>query len=126
MKFKIPNKETIFFGITLACIALCIILQIIIMCTLSNVSSKEAYDYQEKEVICVSQGQTANFDNNAIYRLYECGGKVGVFDAQSDIIIDVLDIFVYSLPKSDREALKNGIDIYSFSELSKIIDDFST
>ena len=96
------------------------------MSILSKTSANETFDYIENTSECINQNQTTNFDNNAIYRLYECGGKIGVFDAKSEIIIDVLDIFVYSLPKKDRESLKSGIDIFSFSELSKIIDDFST
>lgn len=123
MKLKIPNKEVLFFGITLISTAICIILQIIIMC---KPNSKEEFKHTENEVICISESKHTDFDNNAIYRLYECGGKIGVFDAKSEIIIDVLDIFVYSLPRNDRESLKKGIDIYSFDELSKIIDDFST
>ena len=123
MKLKIPKQETLFFGIILTLTTICIILQIITMCKPKQV---EESDYEENEAICISTVKKADFDNNAIYRLYECGGKIGVFDAKSEIIIDVLDIFVYSLPKSDRELLKNGIDIYSFAELSKIIDDFST
>ena len=123
MKLKIPKQETLFFGIILTLTTICIILQIITMCKPKQV---EESDYEENEAICISTVKEVDFDNNAIYRLYECGGKIGVFDAKSEIIIDVLDIFVYSLPKSDRELLKNGIDIYSFAELSKIIDDFST
>ena len=61
-----------------------------------------------------------------MYRLYECGGKIGIYDADTEVIIDIIDIFVSTLPKSDREALKSGIDVYSFTELSEIIDDFST
>ena len=96
------------------------------MFILSKTNAKETFDYTENTSECINQNETTDFDNNAIYRLYECGGKIGVFDAKSEIIIDVLDIFVYSLPKKDRESLKSGIDIFSFSELSKIIDDFST
>ena len=127
MKLKIPNKESIFFGITVLGIAVCIVIQCVtlgIVCEiLSDTKESETSDYSTTSKIT---GSTQKISSGAMYRLYECGGKIGIYDADTEVIIDIIDIFVSTLPKSDREALKSGIDVYSFTELSEIIDDFST
>lgn len=63
---------------------------------------------------------------NALYKLQECGGKIGIYDAASGLLLDFVDILVETLPKQDRLALKRGITLYSFSELAAVIEDFST
>lgn len=63
---------------------------------------------------------------DAIYRLYECGGKIGIYDAKTEILIDIVDVYVSTLPAADRIALKKGIDIFAFSELADIIADFTS
>ncbi|MBQ4599224.1 MAG: hypothetical protein IJB19_04880 [Clostridia bacterium] len=63
---------------------------------------------------------------DAIYRLYECGGKIGIYDAKTEVLIDIIDVLVTTLPSADRLALKKGIEIYAFSDLAQIIEDFST
>ncbi|MBQ8837029.1 MAG: hypothetical protein IJ002_05945 [Clostridia bacterium] len=120
MKLKIPNKESIFFGAAAAGIAVCIVIQCVTLHSINRIVS----DVHEDEVVICNV--TPEISGGAIYRLYECGGKIGIYDAGTEVIIDIIDIFVSTLPKNDREALKKGIDIYSFTELSKIIDDFTT
>lgn len=127
MKLKIASKENIFFGITLFCIAVCIVLQCITLGSvykiLSDVHTDEVTEY---DTVNKSSPNTQKVASGAMYRLYECGGKIGIYDAETEVIIDIIDIFVSTLPKSDKAALSEGIDVYSFTELSKIIDDFST
>ena len=124
MKLRIPNKETLIFFSSIIIIVVCIIAQCI---SLSNTQKK--IEAHESEVAVYNTHETVTekpIINNAIYRLYECGGKIGIYDANSDVIIDIIDIFVSTLPKKDRAALKEGIEIYSFDELANLINDFST
>ena len=127
MKFKIPNKKYIFGGIAVTVILLFLTLGIINVIMTANVSQK--LDNTQPTYKIVADVQAVNLPrlpSKAIYRLYECGGKIGIYDADSEILIDIIDVFTSTLPKSDRLALKKGIDVYTFSELSKIIDDFSS
>ena len=119
MKVKLPNKEIILLATAIAAIVVCITMQCISLVGISKIN-------KEDDIACEATITTEIVANKAIYRLCECGGKVGIYDAETNIIIDIIDIFVSTLPKNDRIALKNGIEIYSFKELSEIIEDFST
>ena len=63
---------------------------------------------------------------NALYTLRTCGGKIGIYDAASGLLLDFVDVLVETLPEQDRMALARGITLYSFSDLASIIEDFST
>ena len=62
----------------------------------------------------------------ALYTLRTCGGKIGIYDAASGLLLDFVDVLVETLPEQDRMALARGITLYSFSDLASIIEDFST
>ena len=59
-----------------------------------------------------------------LYILRECGEKIGIFDPATDVLLGFVDVFVSTLPENDRTALRNGLAVYSFSELSERIEDF--
>jgi len=61
----------------------------------------------------------------AIYIMRENGGKISIYDAKTENIIKTLDVYVFTLPESDREYLKQGIEIYSESELISLIEDYT-
>ncbi len=122
MKIKIPDKEILLFATAIAGIVICITVECISLAGIMKIKEETP----TKEIACEVTENMELLTNNAIYRLRECGGKVGIYDAETNIIIDIIDIFVSTLPKNDRIALKNGIEIYSFKELSEIINDFST
>ena len=124
MKIKIPDKQILLFSAAIAGIIICITAQCISLFGVQKILKETP---QSDSIACESPVEnTEVITSKAIYRLYECGGKIGIYDAQSDIIIDVIDIFVLTLPKNDQLALKKGIEIHSFKELTEIIDDFST
>lgn len=127
MKLKIPCKESILLGAAIAGTVICITVQCITLFYINiMIKTIQTNEPIATDVVNASAEQTQTIANDAIYKLYECGGKIGIYDAKSDIIVDIIDIYASTLPKSDRAALKKGIEIYSFTELSKIIDDFST
>lgn len=74
----------------------------------------------------VSAAAAPMLSGNALYKLQECGGKIGIYDATSGLLLDFVDVLVETLPKQDRLALRRGITLYSFSELAAVIEDFST
>lgn len=92
----------------------------------STMSILEIAKMETEDVVEPYTSTTPMLSRDALYYLYECGGKIGIYDAKSSILLDVVDVFASSLPAKDRKLLKSGIAIYSFSDLSKIIDDFSS
>ena len=121
MKLAIKNKKLL-FGITLLSgILLCLFLQcILLIYTIrNNTTEKNNTDALAVLASPVRQG-------DAIYLLYECGEKIGIYDAKTGILIDVIHVFASSLPSNDQIALKKGIAVFSISELAAIIEDFST
>lgn len=124
MKIKIPNKRTFFLGALLfallfSCIAQCINL-------FYTNQMLHRIEQQESESRSVYAADAPMLASDAIYRLYECGGKIGIYDAKTEVLIDIIDVLVTTLPSADRLALKKGIEIYTFSDLAQIIEDFST
>ena len=83
-------------------------------------------EQRESESRSVYAADAPMLASDAIYRLYECGGKIGIYDAKTEVLIDIIDVLVTTLPSADRLALKKGIEIYTFSDLAQIIEDFST
>ncbi|NLK40224.1 MAG: hypothetical protein GX303_08320 [Clostridiales bacterium] len=65
-------------------------------------------------------------DGTPMYIICEHNGKIGIFDSQKGELIEVLDRYVYSLPDADKQFLKKGIPIYSFSELLSLIEDYTS
>ena len=127
MKLKLPNKKYILCGISAAIVITFFIIGLTNVAMTSKVSKrldKAASVYAEATV--TEAVTVPTLPREVIYRLYECGGKIGIYDAKTDILIDIIDVLAATLPRTDRLALKKGIDIYTFADLAKIIDDFSS
>lgn len=60
------------------------------------------------------------------YLLKEHEGRIGVFKNGGDEVIQILDIYVFSLPDADQIDLVDGIIINSNEELTKIIEDYES
>jgi len=61
--------------------------------------------------------------NTYILREYE--GKIGIFSADETLPDEILDVFVFTLPDADRQALRCGIRVYSEEALQRLIEDFT-
>ena len=62
-------------------------------------------------------------------RMYVLGvkdGRLAIYAADGYTLVDTLNTYVYSLPLSDREAVSEGIDIYSVNELVSLIEDYTS
>ena len=124
MKIKIPSKKTVFYGALLLALLFCCVAQCISLSYTTTLLHR--VEQQEAVSRSVYAANAPMIASDAIYRLYECGGKIGIYDAKTEVLIDIIDVLVTTLPSADRLALKKGIEIYTFSDLAQIIEDFST
>ena len=51
-------------------------------------------------------------------------GKIGVFD-RDGTLIEVLDVYLYTLPKTDQRLLEEGIEVHSRKALLALIEDYT-
>lgn len=127
MKFKIPNKKYVLCGISAVVVITFFAMGLTNVVMTSRVSKRLDRAASVYATATDTEVITAPLlPREVIYRLYECGGKIGIYDAKTDILIDIIDVLAATLPHADRQALKKGIDIYTFADLAKIIDDFSS
>ncbi len=124
MKIKIPNKRTVFLGAVFFALLFCCVTQCLSFVYTGKLLRR--IEMRETESRSVYAAEAPMLASDAIYRLYECGGKIGIYDAKTEVLIDIIDVLVTTLPSADRLALKKGIEIYTFSDLAQIIEDFST
>ena len=124
MKIKLTDKNSIIIiAIALAFFTVIALESAILINSAKIIELEKA---EEEDTVSVLNYEKPMMSSSALYRLFECGGKIGIFDAKSNILIDTIDVFVASLPEADRKVLKNGIEVFSFSELSEIISDFTS
>ena len=127
MKIKLPDKKNLITWTVISSLALIGIIAgiyaILTHCAIRDIQTQLENITSQSKITHASAPMIAT---DAIYRLYECGGKIGIYDAKSEILIDIVDVYVSTLPTADRIALKKGIDIFAFSELSDIIADFTS
>lgn len=123
MKIKLANKAKLLKVIPLLIAFFMMLIQLLALFGVIKILKN---DQQEEIAQPVYVPDTPIINQDALYFLYECGGKIGIYDAKSHILVDIINVFTASLPQSDQILLKNGIEIFSFTELSKIIDDFTS
>ncbi len=61
-----------------------------------------------------------------LYVLGEKDGKLTIFAPDRETVVNTLDTYVYSLPLADREAVAEGISIYTVNELISLIEDYTS
>ncbi len=64
------------------------------------------------------------FNESALYTVKEYGGKIGIFSGGNDTPETVLNVFVFTLPESDRSMLKEGFEIDEKS-ICSVIEDYT-
>ena len=60
------------------------------------------------------------------YTMLEYNRKIGVYSNESGKLLEVLDVLVVTLPKADREMLKEGIYAASEKELVSLVEDYTS
>lgn len=61
-------------------------------------------------------------EDKKIYEVKEYNGKIGVFE--NEALIYTLDVYVFTLPKNDRQLLSNGIKAENKEELYRILEEY--
>ena len=126
MKIKLPDRQKRITAALLICLALVLsafAAFAAVTCRTVSRLKAELADAKECRAVSVSAPMLGG---SALYTLYECGGKIGIYDAKSGLLLDFVDVLVATLPEKDRLALKKGITLYSFTDLASLIEDFST
>ncbi len=123
MNIKFNKNIKLLKLIPLIIIAVMLLVQIFTLSSILKILNSTKDEEAVQEVIAVNKPLISK---DALYCLYECGGKIGIYDAKSRILIDIINVYTSTLPKSDQQLLRSGIEIFTFSELSSIIDDFSS
>ncbi len=123
MRIKFTDKATLLKVVPLLIAVFIVLIQIITLVSTIKILRKTEKEEISQAVFAVDK---PIISQDALYCLYECGGKIGIYDAKSQILVDIINVFAASLPQSDQILLKNGIEIFSFTELSNIIDDFTS
>ena len=81
------------------------------------------------EYIYVTLGDTETPDvedtqeSDTVYTIREHMGKIGIF-VEDGKLIRVIDVYVNTLPESDKRMLRQGFEIIGISRLNKIIQDY--
>lgn len=125
MKIKLPSKKILLNSTIILLTTLFFTLIITnILFTKKLFLKINSLFIKENESIAVINASVA--ESAPIYTLYECSGKIGIFDSKTNVLIDIIDVFVSTLPIKDRISLKEGLDVYSLKELTEIIVDLTT
>lgn len=66
--------------------------------------------------------ETTNQETSYIVKSYK--GKIGVFGGNGDLV-QIIDVYIKTLPIADREMLEEGINIKNVDELRDIIEDYT-
>lgn len=61
-------------------------------------------------------------EDNDNYEVKEYNGRIGVFEDGS--LLYTLDVYVFTLPKSDQKLLSDGIKAESKEELNRILEEY--
>ena len=52
------------------------------------------------------------------------GEKIGIFN-ENDVLVNVIEVYTKTLPKTDRDLLEKGIVVFDDAELRSIIEDYT-
>lgn len=81
--------------------------------------------------VCISATAKPTTTENIIskkaeanYFLGEFNGKLAIFEADNNAPIEVLDVYIESLPERDVQRIKNGIFADTLSEIIAISEDY--
>ena len=72
----------------------------------------------------IEKSSEALSKSEEFYILKEYNGKIAVYTSNSDKPIEITNASTAKLPKSDQEALKDGIKAKSKKELNRLLEDF--
>ncbi|MBQ7821655.1 MAG: hypothetical protein IJ391_05175 [Clostridia bacterium] len=111
--YKYVSRKTFFASLLMVC-AFCL------LCMLTALSGgKEHSAANDSEYVYASAPMS-------IYILRNIDGRVAVCDFADGTPIEMLDVYVSTLPESEQAALDNGICVTSISELIATVEAYTS
>ena len=132
MNKQTSKKDTLHLILTSATLTMCIVLTVMLGIFGAKASRTEKMVSNHQCPTLTVNEQKAPESTETIVtpqRMYVLGekeGKLTVYASDGYTIIDILDTYVYSLPLSDREAVAQGIPIYTVNELISLLEDYTS
>ena len=80
----------------------------------------------DKTAVSVSDTYIPASADISIYVIRNVNGKVCVCDYNDGSVINELDVYVSTLPRSEQEQLENGIYLYSVAELVSAVEAYTS
>lgn len=109
--YKYVSRKTFFASLVMMS-AFCLLCMLTIVFSLDSPRSHEQVDMTR--TLAVSAAPTS-------FILRKVDGKLAVCDSIDATVLELLDIDLYALPQTERDALEIGICIDSVSELIAVI-----
>ena len=82
-------------------------------------------DFQQNQYLILSRKRFENDEKESKYIISVQNGKVAIYSAENDNkLLQVTEIKIDRLPKSEKETLKKGIYVDSDEELFTILEGF--
>ena len=92
--------------------------------TETSVSTEKIYVWGAPQNIIPQTEPNSETEEERIWLIREYEGRIGIFD-EDGTLLDMIDIYVKTLPETDKRLLKDGIRITSEQALRAIIEDYS-
>ena len=100
----------------------CLVINGILIPSLPSVNAENTPPTTQTSYI--EESSEALSKSEEFYILKEYNGKIAVYSSNSDKPIEITHASTAKLPKSDQEALKDGIKAESKKELNRLLEDF--
>ena len=132
MNRQTGKKDIVHLILTSVTLTMCIVLTVMLAIFGAKASRTEklVFSHQCPTLTIQEPSDTESTETLVTpQRMYVLGakdGKLTVYASDGYTVVDVLDTYVYSLPLSDREAVAEGIPIYSVNELISLIEDYTS
>lgn len=126
MNIKISKKFLIIISLLLVAFIICYTLAFsaLVKRKLDNLKKElSAANSAEKDA---KIGFITNIKQDSEFTLLEYDGKIGVYDSDSYELLEILDVYVVTLPDADKKMLEGGIGAESAKELVSLIEDYTS
>lgn len=117
------NKKIIWIFGSLAVAVICLVtVSVISLCTAASVIHNE--DDLIKNADIADMMTVEIHDSEPIYFVREHNGLIGVF-SEDNSLLETIDVAVITLPKNDRDRLRDGITVKGTKNLDALKEDYT-
>lgn len=100
----------------------CLMINSLLIPSLPSVNAENTP--QATQINSAKESPESSTPPEQFYMLKTYNGKLAVYSSDSDTPIEITDASVAKLPKSDQQALKEGIKVDTKKELDRLLEDF--